>query len=892
MPIPHHLIRSRPIRTRLILAALIAAAAAILQAGLWFPPGLPAGDLTIAYFSEHIYQARWMAEGRIPFWNRHSFFGSPGAATMQYGCFYPPNLLLYWLLPPIAAMKANLLLHLVMAGWLMAWLVSRLGAGRFGQFAAAVFYMGCGHLAAKSGHVSHFPAVCLAPGALAALAGWLEARRPRDLLWLAGITAAILLAGYMQAAAMAGILAGGFALAWLVSPNSGARDKAKRKIAAKITATIASKIMVLGGALGAAFWALAIAALPLLLTLDFIPHTHRAAISFEDFSILPLPVSQIPILFFPLAAKGYVNEFSGWMGLAAPVLAALALVLSLRGWRSRWRRWRGTRQWRRRNLLMGLAVLGVFGFVAALGAATPLCRILYHIPVINSFRVPGRWLLLTDFCLAALAGIGAHHLWAMARHLRSYASRDERKNEAWLWIIAISATAVAAAAAIAGWRIWSVAHSNHSGIWAGHFSAAGRFYLIPVAIAAATALFFLLNAWTRRPAIRRAALSLILLAFLTESSWIFWRFNAYRDRALWLDTQTHPVLQAMRRTAGDFDAFRLYPVCQERDFLNLAPSTHLPHRARSYSGYGPLFPAELAVLFGTGSTGLINNLDFMIRDNRILSMFNIRYLVVANSDSGEGGRVAALLESVRAPWNSRADGMNGGKNGEAPSYVEIPLDADIEAARRASANTNAMADVLARSHIKLYENRNCLPPAWSVRRLVSASDSQNPSEALLRTCGWLYNSASDFNPFEEAVFSGPIPPDLARRADSEFSQARIGPIRWSGPNRFRTRVESDGEAFVVFAEPFFPGWRALVDGSPAPLHRVNALLTGLALPTGKHRVELSYRPRMLLPGAAISLSALAFWVVAALGLITRSLIHSKDDFRHLPDYSARMEEEA
>jgi uncharacterized membrane protein YfhO len=54
-------------------------------------------------------------------------------------------------------------------------------------------------------------------------------------------------------------------------------------------------------------------------------------------------------------------------------------------------------------------------------------------------------------------------------------------------------------------------------------------------------------------------------------------------------------------------------------------------------------------------------------------------------------------------------------------------------------------------------------------------------------------------------------------------------------------IESAGDGLLVVSQPFYPGWRATVDGKPVPVHRVDYLLQGVRVQAGSHRVELSYR---------------------------------------------------
>jgi len=55
-------------------------------------------------------------------------------------------------------------------------------------------------------------------------------------------------------------------------------------------------------------------------------------------------------------------------------------------------------------------------------------------------------------------------------------------------------------------------------------------------------------------------------------------------------------------------------------------------------------------------------------------------------------------------------------------------------------------------------------------------------------------------------------------------------------------TECDGPCLLVLAQPWAPGWRARIDGAPAPLVRTNIAGLGVVVPAGRHTVELDYRP--------------------------------------------------
>ncbi len=79
-------------------------------------------------------------------------------------------------------------------------------------------------------------------------------------------------------------------------------------------------------------------------------------------------------------------------------------------------------------------------------------------------------------------------------------------------------------------------------------------------------------------------------------------------------------------------------------------------------------------------------------------------------------------------------------------------------------------------------------------------------------------------------------------------------------------VEAQAPAHLTFNFFYFPGWRATVDGQPAPLHVSDPHgLIIVAIPSGQHTVSIAFGPTPLRAiASAISLAALAALVAATL----------------------------
>ena len=93
------------------------------------------------FYPSVVFLHRELRQGRLPLWNPYQLAGQPYLALHLPAVLYPPNLLFAALLPPVTALEAHAVFHLVVAG-LFAWLFARrLGLGPAARLAAVAGYM-------------------------------------------------------------------------------------------------------------------------------------------------------------------------------------------------------------------------------------------------------------------------------------------------------------------------------------------------------------------------------------------------------------------------------------------------------------------------------------------------------------------------------------------------------------------------------------------------------------------------------------------------------------------------------------------------------------------------------------------------------------------------------
>jgi hypothetical protein len=99
--------------------------------------------------------------------------------------------------------------------------------------------------------------------------------------------------------------------------------------------------------------------------------------------------------------------------------------------------------------------------------------------------------------------------------------------------------------------------------------------------------------------------------------------------------------------------------------------------------------------------------------------------------------------------------------------------------------------------------------------------------------------------------------------------------RQGGPQAAEVVVDAPSSALLVVRNVWDPGWRATIDGQPAPLLVADYLLQGIPVPPGRHTVELRYDDPWVGYGLLGSTLALAALAAAALALRRRPVHTSR-----------------
>jgi uncharacterized membrane protein YgdD (TMEM256/DUF423 family) len=157
---------------------------------------------------------------------------------------------------------------------------------------------------------------------------------------------------------------------------------------------------------------------------------------------------------------------------------------------------------------------------------------------------------------------------------------------------------------------------------------------------------------------------------------------------------------------------------------------------------------------------------------------------------------------------------------------------------------------LTEGQVRVYAMGDPFPRAWVVHavEVIAAQEA-----ALARL------SADTFDLRRVAVLNEP--PGLALPGPTDGSTAQV--IAFAATD-ISVAVDAVADGLLILSEVYYPGWRASVDGLPAPVLRADGLLRGIPIPQGQHVVRVWYAPASVRAGLAIS--ALALILIGAVGV--------------------------
>ena len=171
--------------------------------------------------------------------------------------------------------------------------------------------------------------------------------------------------------------------------------------------------------------------------------------------------------------------------------------------------------------------------------------------------------------------------------------------------------------------------------------------------------------------------------------------------------------------------------------------------------------------------------------------------------------------------------------------------------------------VAAHGEFKLWRWDGAWPRAYLTRRVVSPPE-KNQLSALEKSA-----EAPQIVEGQLPVFIRPN--TFADRIGQGTMQKGEGVLNWRQSfDRVTFQTVADYDSVLVFADTYYPGWKAFVNQKPVPIERVNFLFRGLVVPPGESQVEMLYEPQSYRLGMFLTLCGLSLLGFLGAAFITKN----------------------
>jgi hypothetical protein len=820
----------------LALAALLCFPAALL--GRYYY----GADMTSQNVAWRAFAFHELRAGRLPLWSPELRWGYPLAAEPQVGTFYPGH----WLVLPLPLSYSfgwTYALHFALAAAGLFWLLRALEVRRLAAAYGGLAFGLSGFFVAHVIHPNMVAAAAWLPWLLWAAERARQANRPRRWIAAGGLIFGLqLLAGHPEISLYSLVALAVYLLA---------RRPARLRRAACTW-------------VGAAVLGACLAAVQLGLTIELVRHGLRSAEAPAGLREGEFPLAGLLGLLAPnlYGNPGVSNFWAPWAAWETCGYVGVLTLLLAAG---------SVRAIRTDNRAAALGALAVVGLLLALGAHLPLGGLLIAAALIALAAAPDLSLASRPGKALAAAALGLGGIGIIL--LLAQAAGLPLPTLEVLWLVPPFSL----------------------------FRNPGRFLLVAalgLSGLAALAVHRLLEeprvagagSWLRSRALWIAGASLAIVGLILLALGSQWEQLALRGLMAGSRTTLENVARAM---AVNFAGNRL-PVPPETVAGEVAGAFRFSAAALTWTGLLLLAAAALMRRFRGRRLG-VALIGLLIVDLFVLGLpYNpsappaiyalprsvqalpapragrVTITVVARETYARGlfsdGRiwpwahrgwpdwpgVARFLETV--PWNT------GTLWRILSTDLSTPLDvAEARPLRRWVEDGGAVAERTAgvNARLTLAEGKvaprpmPAMPRAYLAGRLAPVATFDDAFTGI---------TANDFDPRRTVYVEAG-----ADRLPAGLPLARPAQLRELTPTHLRIDAQVPAPTAVVVTDLFYPGWRARVDGRPAPVYRADAFFRAVPVPAGRHVVELYYLPRQLYPGMAISLATLVALLILMSG---------------------------
>lgn len=723
--------------------------------------------------------------GEVPFWNPYIFAGHPAIADPQSLVFTPSMLLFAWLAPDASMQAFDLVIlaHLGFGGLCMLGLARHWGWHPVSAVLTALIFMLGGAASARLQHTGMILSYSFFPAALWSLELMLERHSWRCAL-LFGLAGALMALGRDQVAFL--LCAALVARVIVAAAQSGA-------MLAYLRAR--TGVLAVGG-----FLAIAILAVPVLLTMQFLAESNRPGIAFGMAAAGSLAPENLITLVAPNFFGSLDHAYDYWgpeyETMARPdftdrainylFIGTFPILLVL------WHGLAAGRIFERRLRFLG--VLLAVALVYSLGRNTPLFALAFDlVPGVSLYRRPADATFLVNIALAGAAGHMLH------RYIESGSPSFAGSRP--FSLMRMLATLGGIGALIVASLAFSF-REDHLWISLGQLALAAASTLACASVLLA------------RPDRRLRVLAACFVVGVTSAE-ILWRNAASALNAE--PAERYSVLAGMR--PGDAAGL-------ER--LRRAIAADLRHGERPR--------VEILGLGGPWqNAAMVLKLEDTLGYNP-LRINDYEKAVGASQNSGD-------------PNLRRYPGLFRGYKCRLASLLGLEylvLDRPLTRLPRHIPRPQA-SPIYTSDSLYIYKLGDAMPRVYFASRIKPIDSEEIFDEQAL----------PDFDRSQEVLIDRPSLPDLRaaasavssdgpsglpiRKAAAESVGARLAIVEYSS-NKVVIDADIDKTGIVVLHDLFYPGWEARVDGVREPVLHANILFRGVEVGAGRHRIEFTFEP--------------------------------------------------
>jgi hypothetical protein len=754
-------------------------------------------DLYLYFLPQKRLLVDFLHHWELPLWDPYLHGGQPYLADLNQSALYPGNLL-FLFFPLFRAFNLTIVLHVILSA-VSAYLCARVvGLRPISSYIAGMFFGFCGYtlsLINLWGRLLAFPYIPLL------ILSWHSYLLQGKKKWFTSTVvfgAIQALTGAPETSALSLIFLLGWTLFYPYPHRSYVR---------KIGFWVICTVFIVG-----------LTSIQLFPTIEMTLQSNRGqGFSYENFTQQSLFFKRLPELIVPgfLGPIDTLREtdYWGWtlVNMQFPYILSIycgcaAIALAVIG---------GVHKCYLHPLSSKVraGLLGgcICALVLSLGRSLPVFRVFYAVPFMSMFRYPIKFLLAGILPLSLLAGytVDLHFGEAMQTQAKQWVPSVRMVTVFWgiFILFAVLTGTFWLSDTFAEWL--QIAFFTHTGGDVAHHG-------LRMVFAHTTGIW----------------LSLTLLyqyRRLTRNSWQAWLLASI------------VTLDLLSSGNG------VNPTVPESFLTNIPTSvdlvrTHLGE-GRLYRASGPPHvilrsPSDKLIWIYRWNLEVLN--DFLGAFYQLPVIFHDDFDRMAQADVIT---LKTLIDSL--PWQQRLPILSAG----AVTLMITSDELTIPGVHRIAEIPNQ-----SKTPFYLYQNETTAGRVAFITRWQQVASNPEALQAML---------ASTYDPRQQVILQQPqrnLFERLSRMPevqehDSEtlecHDQAQIN-TRIAKTDSAVFTVSNPCQGYLVFAEPFYPGWRIYVDGKLMPIWRANYAFSAVFLPPGDHEVKRAYRPMSLVLGVICS----------------------------------------